>query len=87
MILLLMPRFTGLLLIFREEAEYYFEPRPQFELPTAESPRTDCDGVTAHALAARPDEVMRFSVFEKDDLLGLVISAPDLIPSPKNGHT
>ncbi len=38
------------------------------------------------ALAARPGEVVRFLVFEKDDPLGLVISAPSLVPPPENGH-
>ncbi len=40
----------------------------------------------ARALAARPGEVVRFLVFEKDDPLGLVISAPSLVPPPENGH-
>ncbi len=30
--------------------------------------------------------MVRFLVFEKDDPLGLVISAPSLVPPPENGH-
>ncbi|HCF4067590.1 PepSY domain-containing protein [Pseudomonas aeruginosa] len=85
-IFLLMLCLTGLPLIFHEEIEHYFEPHPQLEPLTAESPRIDYDDVIARALAARPGEVVRFLVFEKDDPLGLVISAPSLVPPPENGH-
>ncbi len=50
-IFLLMLCLTGLPLIFHEEIEHYFEPHPQLEPLTAESPRIDYDDVIARALA------------------------------------
>lgn len=48
-IFLLMLCLTGLPLIFHEEIEHYFEPHPQLEPLTAESPRIDYDDVIARA--------------------------------------
>ena len=83
---LLLLCLTGLPLIFHEEIEHYLEPHPELKPLTAESPRIDYDDVVARALAARPGEVVRFVVFDPDEPLGAVITAPSLVPPPEIGH-
>lgn len=85
-VFLLMLCITGLPLIFHEEIEHYFEPHPQLQELTADSPRIDYDQVIAAALAARPGEVVRFISFDAQDPLAAVFTAPTLRPPPQETH-
>lgn len=86
-VFLLMLCLTGLPLIFHEEIEHFFEPHPEMEQITAESPRIDYDQLITSALAARPGEVVRFVGFDPEDArLGAVFTAPTLVPPPLDTH-
>jgi uncharacterized iron-regulated membrane protein len=86
-VFLLLLCLTGLPLIFHEEIEHYFEDHPQLRPLTADSPLIDYDKVTAGALAARPGEVVRFILFDPEEPLGWVITAPGLVPPPLDAHS
>ncbi|MNQ73697.1 PepSY-associated TM helix [compost metagenome] len=83
---LLLLCLTGLPLIFHEEIEHYFEPHPELRPITADSSRIDYDKVIAGALAARPGEVVRFVGFDREEPLGVITTAPTLVPPPLDGH-
>ncbi|MDH4580522.1 PepSY domain-containing protein [Pseudomonas sp. BN415] len=83
---LLLLCLTGLPLIFHEEIEHYFEPHLELGPITADSPRIDYDKVIAGALAARPGEVVRFVGFDREEPLGVITTAPTLLPPPLEGH-
>lgn len=85
-VFLLLLCLTGLPLIFHEEIEGYLDPHPAPRALTADSPRIDYDKVIEGALAARPDEVVRFVGLEPDDLFGAVFTGKTLVPPPLDGH-
>jgi len=85
-VFLLLLCLTGLPLIFHEEIEAIFDPHPVPRALPADSPTINYDKVIAGALAARPDEVVRFVGLEPDDAYGAVFTGKTLVPPPLDGH-
>jgi uncharacterized iron-regulated membrane protein len=83
---LLLLCLTGMPLIFHEEIEAVFDSHPAPKALPVGARAIDYDKVIAGALAARPDEVVRFVGLDPDDTYGAVFTGKTLIPPPLDGH-